>query len=944
MSKNLTRKGLAFGAIVALGASLFSAVPAFAADELTLAPKTGTAYKIIDGETFTLQTGLAPSTPAGNTVQLKYSVTTTATFVTTTAVNGAATTKVTAGQPTNTYVLKETATPTVGALQTIALTSAGTLTTGNTTTAAVTAFFDANSNDVLDAGEYSSAARTITWIPAVDATTTVTIGALTAGDTSASATVSFVGLNNSQIPKAHVGVYFTKNDGSNAGVGSTLAGITTGVGKDVILATTGTQKLTYSSTKDVFSASTDTMTAVSVTAGSLVNQSVRAIALYDVAGDGTATPATTSTVGKAATLDAVARTINQIDVVATGDTGVAAGAAVQAVPGTAGSLAVAASNVKGNTVKLVATVKDNATTPVAVAGAAFKVTVAGTQVLGTANSISINGTAYTAALTAALDATTDASGQITLTVANATALTAGGTVTLAITGQNITNTVTITYAAPTYSIYDVADNAGSFNRTVAKGAAYSVTYKVVDQFGDAPSVASSTATYRLEDVVTTTNTGTYYATVAADGTATLSWTTAATAGNTVNTVKLQKSIDSFANWYYATTTGGFHTVANTTSGADVNIVTTVVVKATAAEVTASKITLGNPTAGAGQNGTNSSNVAAAVAFTAGVQNSVKAALANTAFSAYEGRFAKTSIPTLAKGYVAAPIHTAGAWTAGTTTALVAGDAKITIPVTVNDSTLAATALDGVSTTVAAKGMLFVVTGANGKVTMGVDSLTFLADNGSTNVDVYSHVTGEQSIVFTSGAVSKTQKITFTNYGTEVAAVALGTLAAQAQAGSTLALSAVATDKWGNVVPNVQIAFSNTGAGYVQDTAAQLTDSKGAVSGRLIVLQNDLGTSYITATAAKAKTLLSADLASAKSVEFGLVDADVVAGGHRVFVNAEFAKGRTITVTVDGKRLYSKVQTTDNAVELAFTQKKAGVHTVTVRISGGVVFTEKVTTN
>ena len=79
MSKNLTRKGLAFGAIVSLGATMFAGTPAFAADELTLTPSTGTLYKTIEGESLTLLAGLAPSTPAGNTVQLKYSVTTTAT-------------------------------------------------------------------------------------------------------------------------------------------------------------------------------------------------------------------------------------------------------------------------------------------------------------------------------------------------------------------------------------------------------------------------------------------------------------------------------------------------------------------------------------------------------------------------------------------------------------------------------------------------------------------------------------------------------------------------------------------------------------------------------------------------------------------------------------------------------------------------------------------------
>ena len=194
MSKNLTRKGLAFGAIVALGASLFSAVPAFAADELTLAPKTGTLYKTIEGETFSLTAGLAPATPAGNTVQLKYQVVTTGTVAVTvnalavaTAPNTPAvgeTTKVTTGQATNTVVYKEYATPTVGAPQTINLTATS-VAAGTPATAAVTAFFDANNNDILDAGEFTSAARTVTWVDSADVTATVTVGALTAGDTTA---------------------------------------------------------------------------------------------------------------------------------------------------------------------------------------------------------------------------------------------------------------------------------------------------------------------------------------------------------------------------------------------------------------------------------------------------------------------------------------------------------------------------------------------------------------------------------------------------------------------------------------------------------------------------------------------------------------------------------------------------------------------------------------
>ncbi|MFM2321514.1 MAG: hypothetical protein RL612_661, partial [Actinomycetota bacterium] len=54
-------------------------------------------------------------------------------------------------------------------------------------------------------------------------------------------------------------------------------------------------------------------------------------------------------------------------------------------------------------------------------------------------------------------------------------------------------------------------------------------------------------------------------------------------------------------------------------------------------------------------------------------------------------------------------------------------------------------------------------------------------------------------------------------------------------------------------------------------------------------------------------------------------------------------GKTVTVSVDGKRLYSKLFSTDAYTELKFTQKKAGKHTVTVRVSGGIVYSEVVNT-
>lgn len=65
MSKNLTRKGIAFGAIVALGTTLFAGAPASAAGidngAVSLAPKTGTEYNVLAGASFELKANFANS-------------------------------------------------------------------------------------------------------------------------------------------------------------------------------------------------------------------------------------------------------------------------------------------------------------------------------------------------------------------------------------------------------------------------------------------------------------------------------------------------------------------------------------------------------------------------------------------------------------------------------------------------------------------------------------------------------------------------------------------------------------------------------------------------------------------------------------------------------------------------------------------------------------------
>ena len=209
------------------------------------------------------------------------------------------------------------------------------------------------------------------------------------------------------------------------------------------------------------------------------------------------------------------------------------------------------------------------------------------------------------------------------------------------------------------------------------------------------------------------------------------------------------------------------------------------------------------------------------------------------------------------------------------------------------------------------------------------------------VVVYAKTVGSLTATFTNGVAVKTSVITLT---TDLAPALVSLVTpAQAQVGQAMDVVINVTDKWGNVVATPTsginagiLSVKSTGTGYFA-SSAPVANAAGVATVKYIVGTADIGTAYLSATLD-----LATDVTAAKSVEFGLTDGDVVAGGKRVFVSAEFAKGRTVSVSINGKRIYSKIQTTDNAVELAFTQKKAGTYTVTVRISGGITFTEKVT--
>jgi hypothetical protein len=275
---------------------------------------------------------------------------------------------------------------------------------------------------------------------------------------------------------------------------------------------------------------------------------------------------------------------------------------------------------------------------------------------------------------------------------------------------------------------------------------------------------------------------------------------------------------------------------------------------------------------------------------------------------------------------------------------VAGDNGVAL---LNVAATLATSVAGQKVTVSGTGLSFRVGVPSGVGTKNyADSVTlFSGASGAFAVTVYSKTAGDATVTLATGTETKTAIITFA--AGDIAKVEL-TAPAQAQVGQALDVVVKTTDKWGNAKGSAvdtaaanegNVVLSSTGAGYFANTSPVTNATTGLATVKYIVGTADIGTAFLSATLD-----LATDVTAARSIEFGLTDGDVLAGGKRIFVSAEFAKGRTVTVTVNGKRIYSKVQATDNAQELAFTQRRAGTYTVTVRISGGIVFTEKVRVN
>jgi hypothetical protein len=250
--------------------------------------------------------------------------------------------------------------------------------------------------------------------------------------------------------------------------------------------------------------------------------------------------------------------------------------------------------------------------------------------------------------------------------------------------------------------------------------------------------------------------------------------------------------------------------------------------------------------------------------------------------------------------------------------------------------------DGADVTVSGTGLAFVV---GGKVY--TDTVTFPSAGssaGNFTVLVAGHKAGAATVTFVTGAVTKTVAVTFD--AAVVASLKNTAVAAptQAQAGRAVAVTATLTDAYGNAIAGKTVKFAVTGVGTLSSSDA-VTDANGVATVRLVSSYGEDGDSVVTVShnggdnaTDTSSTTTPDDFTLVKTVTFGLTDASIDNVNNRVTAVASYSKGKTVGFYVDGVKKWSKVSTSDADVVVNYNLKK-GRHTVTVKISGGLVTSE-----
>ena len=819
MIKNLTRKGLALGTstVLALSALVGIAAPAQASN-LTVLPTAGTSTSFVSGETFKLKV-IGQSFVTSDA--LRWEIKNPGAAALTIAATGG------------------TASPTSGSGTTITVTPAANvltpggnelhLTVGATVAATVQVRAYIESGDAVGYTSLDtafSAPVSVSFLKIADVTSAIVLDAVTEGDDSASATAQFTNINNEQMDETKLRAVFTYADGTS------FAGYTQ------------TDADAWDA-DDKFVVGTGTFTSGTLTK----DKAVKAQFQYNSTGSTWVNLASTSSV-------VTARKV----ATATADV-------VKSATATPGSPAQNSLN-KEFQVKL--TVKDNATTPAAVAGVAVRVSVrTGTAQsnsidLGStasAKKLTVNGVTYTdktklpgVATTGAakIAVVTDAAGVATVTLKTDNFV-ASDNVSVMFEYENESRTIDVESATPTYKLSVLN---GATQAILAKGTA-TLNVAVYDQFGGLPADGSDVRAIWASGSRTGTDAANATATSNVNvplvgGKATLSITDNGTGiGTSVYGISVETRV-----------AGGGYAATPVVASANYTL------QVVSAALVAGAITL--------------TNGAAADATTKVYARS--GTLSPSDNGAFDARGVLGTAPEHANW-----VELDGnAKTAATATAAQANvpNAAVTLSGAGLQFKTAVATLDGTS-----------------KDVYAADSITVYADaSGNYVADVASNKAGKQTVTITSGGASRTVVVTFSDAAANTGTSIVITATDFVSPGSTVSVSAKLTDKYGNPVAASGTAndstpdfkFSYTGPGLLVGSAPTAFAADGTAKVGFFLGANDTGSITVVFQYDKNGDndfTDAGDLVVQKSITIGAAETKVAAFTKR--------KGDTIQVVSQG---------------------------------------------
>jgi hypothetical protein len=883
MSKNLTRKGLVFGAVVALTSTAISGTPAFAANELNLQPSTGTTYGSIIGETFTLSTNTNPGYAAGEVVKLKYNVTNAgkaALTITAGAEDGSYTngTSVNAGAADNSnYVVTPTETSTSVA-NVIKISTAATA----TSSVGVQSWIDADLDSVIDAGEWSSAVQTITFNKASEVTWTTEFTAPAIGDTKFLAYVSATpSINVAQLATS-TSILFSQTTDSKSQLVALAA--------SNYDSTTG--KLKFNNTFSV-----DTATPSAAETAVIAGKRYTAQAAFKVGGS----EAAADVVGSAVAYSVAAATITTIaapvsadsDNTKTTGTAVAVRASATSVPvsilvsGAAGALKNTAVTVYLEE-NAIGGVDTNATTAVGNYDTSSFV----------AGGVTLKDTT-TAKEKVSFSATTDADGKVIFNIAASAQAGDAIKVWAAAQGVNTTPTNSAVYTWTAVAPASVVNSDLQGTSAVLKkaaGSSFTLNFTVIDNFGAAIPTADKYRVAITDGAAGAYNVGNQFYPVV-------------TAGKASQSITLL-STDTTKTYNFKVQTKG--TDGNYTDAAVAGTALTVVVGTSNAASTFTA--LSDITTGAGV--TNALSDTATNALT--VAGTRTAKLDTVAFVAGNKNLGATNS---VKGTLTTGFSVAGV---------------------VSDSTTAGTYS---TVTLSGANLNFVVDSkvyASGTVTVQTD-----ANGAYAGIRVLSNKSGEQTLTITAGSVSKSYVVDFGAPAEAAGTTLSITAPAIIKSGRTLTVVAKLVDKFGNPVAVTNAAagaatatLSYEGPGFTTSTITQTLDAKGTSTFRVLLGAADAGAANVTFTYdADGTTATESKITKTSTILVG-VSSTVAAAKKAASATVKNAAGLTVKV-VSGTKSVTKVATSDS-YKVSLTKLTAGKKTVKVYVEGILVLSKSVT--